>query len=184
MTVICGYRGESSVWLGADSASANGGSRAAVHTPKLIGIQVPYWEGERTIGVGYTTSWRFGQLLTYHLHPPIDHTSDALEYLVKELVPQARDALKDGGWLKIKNERQQGGSALIAYRGRLFEMQSDFSVLENIEPWAATGSGEDYALGAMSVTQSEAEGIVEDGLKAAATFAPGVMPPFHIQEFT
>lgn len=182
MTAICGYQEDGKVWIGADSAASNGWHRGATHTWKLVKLSVPSNDGSRPLVIGYTTSFRFGQILAHHLTPPIDHEEGAERYLVRSLVPEIRAVLSTHGWLHKSNERETGGNALIAYRGELHELQDDNSVLRWLDPWAACGSGYEYALGAMATAQGDGGGIVRAGLSAAALFAPGVMEPFHVEE--
>ncbi len=181
MTAIVGVVNDGDVWLGGDACGASPNWRAALKTPKLVELHT----GSGTLVLGYTTSFRFGQILQYRTEPPYDVRKDAEEYLVKEFVPTVRNALQSEGWLKKENDREESGSALVGYRSRLFEFSSDLSFIETEVGLSAVGSGCEYALGAMlcaSNQQWAAIAILEAGLQAAAAFTPGVMAPFFIRK--
>ena len=182
MTAIVGIAKGGQVWLGADSCGATSYYRAAFTTPKLVELSTT---SSSKLLLGYTTSFRFGQILQYQVGMPHDIRKDAEEYLIRDFIPAARKSLIDHGWMKKESEREQSGAALVGYRGRLFTFQSDLSLTEAQSGLDATGSGYEYALGAMSFAASlgrKAEVILEAGLRAAATFTPGVMEPFTIRK--
>lgn len=181
MTAIVGIAKGGSVWLGADSCGSSSSYRAAFTTPKLVELST----GSSKLILGYTTSFRFGQILQYQVGPPHDIRKDAEEYLVRDFIPAVRKALGEHGWLKKDSEREESGAALVGYRKRLFSFQSDLSLTEAHSGLDATGSGYQYALGAMSFAASlgrTAEVVLQAGLQAAATFTPGVMAPFTIRK--
>jgi hypothetical protein len=103
--------------------------------------------------IGYTTSFRMGQLLQYYWTPPTkssDITDDA--YLYKVLVNSIKDLFKENDWgIKEKSEFQ-GGNFLFGWRGRLFEMQDNLSILE-LEKFGSVGCGEYHALAAMKTME-------------------------------
>lgn len=176
VTCIAGYAKDGSVWIGADSAAASSYVRFPVVEPKIVDL------GDLLLG--YTTSFRFGQIVKHHVSLPRDCGEDPTEYLVREFVPELRHALSEHGWTKKDGEREETGTALIAYRGRLFTYQSDSSITESQHGIDACGSGQEFALGAMSFAESigrSPKNIVTAGLEAAARFAPGVMDPFVVR---
>jgi ATP-dependent protease HslVU (ClpYQ) peptidase subunit len=80
------------------------------------------------------------------------------------------------------NEQESGGSFLVGYRGRLFEIQSDYQVAETTYGFAATGCGEDYLLGAMHALAAEKpEQRILRALAAAEEFSAGVRGPFIVK---
>lgn len=192
MTAIAGFRdGYGKVWIGADSCASDGDARGVYRTNKLVWLSVSGGGGAgRHIALGYTTSFRFGQILNHHLHLCTDIEDTPEAYLVRHAIPAIRKALSGNGWMRKENEREEGGAALIGYRGELFELQSDMSVLEPEDPIAACGSGYQYTLAAMWTARREmtrergGREFVEAGLRAAAHFAPGVMEPFRVVAVT
>lgn len=179
MTCITGATKDGKVWLGSDSVADDGWHQYAISAgSKLFELDA----GSSKITFGYTTSFRFAQLIEHNLTLPDDRKHyDPQAYLIGEVIPAIRSTLSDGGWLRKKDEREDGGSALIGYRGRLFVLQDDLSVLEPGLPYFAVGSGASLALGAMHFADSvgrKPESVVLAGLKAAADLDPHVLPPF------
>jgi ATP-dependent protease HslVU (ClpYQ) peptidase subunit len=127
-----------------------------------------------------------GQLLGHALTLPEHHSDVAVEkWMVTSFVDAIRGCLKNGGYAERKDEVEKGGFFLVAYRGRIFEIQSDYQVAEREEPYGAIGCGEDLALGALFASEHLADKPrkrVELALQAAAAFSAGVYPPFRIEE--
>ena len=49
--------------------------------------------------MGFTTSFRMGQLLRYKLNPPRRHPDDRVaKYMVVDFIDAVRECLKAGGW--------------------------------------------------------------------------------------
>lgn len=173
MTCIVGIAHDGVVTLGADSAGTSGYDRTIRKDRKV------FTNGQLIFG--FTSSFRMGQLLEFHLSPPpINEGQEAYNYAVKSLIPAIRLTLSDGGWAGKNNGRDEGGVFLVGFRGRLFRIDSDFQVGESIAGVESVGCGEAYALGAMHALR-EAEPMVrlQAGLDAAALFSAGVAGPFH-----
>lgn len=178
MTCIVGLVEHGSVWMGADSLS---GDTAQWHvtterTPKV------FQRGDLLIG--FTTSWRMGQLLRWKLTVPAHPDGqDAHEWMATAFVDAVRDCLKAGGFAKKENEVEQGGQFLVGYRGRLFCVWGDYHVAEPDEAYASVGCGYDYALGALHATAGNGHAPpcrVEAALSAAAHYSAYVRGPFRV----
>src|SRR5207253_5816115 len=131
------------------------------------------------IAVGFTTSFRLGQLIEHHVAwPGLD--GDELTWAITWFVPALRKALKLHGYAIENNDR--GGEFLLAVRQRLFLVQPDFSVLETCDPYDALGDGEDFAMGAMHAlwerTSDLGYAFLEAALAAAAAHSIHVAPPY------
>jgi ATP-dependent protease HslVU (ClpYQ) peptidase subunit len=176
MTCIVGIAHEGKVILGADSAGTGGYDQRIRRDRKV------FKNGELIFG--FTSSFRMGQLLEFALSPPpIIEGQDAYAYAVKALVPAIRDALKIGGWAKVRDGQEEGGVFLVGFRGRLFTVHSDYQVGEDVGALAAVGCGDAYALGAMhALPDADPMTRLQAGLDAAATFSAGVSGPFHFVE--
>ncbi len=134
--------------------------------------------------IGFTTSFRMGQLLGYKLKVP-DHDPrlDVAKYMATEFVDACRTCLKEGGWASKEKESEQAGVFLVAYRGRIFRVDSDYQVGESIHDFDAVGCGEDLALGSLLATAAQPPAVrVNMALEAAETFSAGVRAPFIIKE--
>lgn len=116
------------IYMGCDSAGVGGYSRSNRLDPKI------YRVGEMLIG--FTTSFRMGQLLGYSLTLPRHHADVPSEtYMATEFINAVRACLKNGGWAEKEKEVERGGTFLVAYKGRIFGVQSDYQVAENAEPY-------------------------------------------------
>lgn len=185
MTCVVALRHEGVVYMGCDSAGVGGYSRSNRLDPKIYRIG--------SMLIGFTTSFRMGQLLGYSLALPHHHADVAVEkYMATQFIDAVRQCLKTGGWAEKEREQEKGGTFLVAYRARIFCVQSDFQVAENVEPYNAVGCGEDLALGSLytsdrsvlgSGSQADiARARVTAALEAAGAFSAGVYPPFRIEE--
>ena len=177
MTCIVGLVEDDIVYLGGDSAGTNGNlDRSIRRNPKVFKKDI--------FLIGYTTSFRMGQLLEFKLNPPrYNKEDDAYKYMVCEFVESLRKCLSDGGFSKKESERESGGTFLVGFNGRLFKIHDDYQVSETILPYAACGCGSDYAMGALYILQGLDYNPVQKISKALSTsseFSSGVFPPFTI----
>ncbi len=173
MTCIVGIGDRDKVFIGADSAAANHSFITKIAGSKVF-INGPFI-------VGYTTSFRFGNLLEHAWSPPPHPKGDSdTRYLCTTVVDSMRSCLKDGGLAEKTNDVESAGTCLIGYRGRLYMLQDSYAVLRQ-EPYGAVGSGAVYALGAMHAVRGSVENRLRAGLKAAANFSPTVCGPFRIK---
>lgn len=166
------------ILMGADSAGVGGLSLQTRTDPKIYRVS--------SMLIGFTSSFRMGQLLGYKLKVP-DHDPryDAARYMATEFVDACRTCLKDGGFAGKKDDVETGGLFLVAYRQRIFEIDSDYQVGEQAQPYSSVGCGFDLALGSLYTSA----GIIDDprvriekALEAAAAYSAGVRAPFIIEE--
>ena len=130
--------------------------------------------------IGYTTSFRMGQLLEHVWDPPEnkDNTSD-MDYLVKDVLPSLINVFEKNKYLQTKSEdgitgQSYGGIFLLAYKNRLYRISEDFAIIETVRNYCSCGCGEDYANGAMEAMtlngwfdEHSAEDIIKLALKSA-----------------
>ena len=137
MTCIVGIAQGGTVWIGGDSAGVDT-SRHALSVradPKVFRI------GDFVMG--FTSSFRMGQLLAYALHPPLRRPeADVHAFMVTEFVDAVRDCLKAGGYAEKHDGAERGGAFLVGYAGRLFHIDSDYQVGENACGFDACGCGD------------------------------------------
>ena len=174
MTCIVGLVHEGVVYIGGDSAGV-GGMSLTVRADEKV-----FQNGEFLMG--FTTSFRMGQLLRYSLKPPRRHPDDDIhQYMVVDFVNAVRGCLKAGGYASKEDEVESGGTFLVGYAGHLFTVDSDYQVGIPEDGYAAVGSGQDIAQGSLFATQGqEPRQRVLTALQAAERFNAGVRGPFHI----
>jgi hypothetical protein len=137
--------------------------------------------------IGYTSSFRMGQLLMYGtglidsrdaFQNKIDH-----EYLVTKFIPNVIQLFENGGYSRTTNGEKSGGSFLFCYKDKLYQISSDFQFGESIWKYDACGSGEDFALGSLHSTEDKIDDPVirvRMALQAASQFSVGCAPPYYI----
>lgn len=176
MTCIAGLVHNGRVWMGGDSASVAGWD-LTIRTDSKVFIKGPCL-------IGFTTSWRMGQLLRYRFTPP-EHPPgmDDHEYMSTLWIDAVRETLKAGGFARKDNEVEHGGVFLVGYRGRLFKVDSDYQVGEAFLGFDAVGCGDQAARGALYATRNiglSPYDRLEMALDAAEQLSAGVRRPFII----
>ena len=184
MTCIVGYvdRKNGITYLGGDSLGSNGYSGVINKQHKVFHCQ-----DTKEIIMGYTTSFRMGQLLMYGTdlfdELTINKNDIDYKYLVTKFIPNIQNLFSNGGYERNSDGEKEGGVFLLGYRDRLFKIQSNYSILENVCNYNACGSGEYFALGALkAIEQFDLSPIerIHIALKSANEFVTSVAPPFCI----
>ncbi len=137
--------------------------------------------------IGFTTSFRMGQLLQHTFKPPEcpswdeEHTIE--RYMATTFVDAVRDCFKAGGFAQKNSEQESGGMFLVGFQGRLFCIFSDYQVGEALDGYDAIGCGSDIALGVLYATPTmKPKKRLELALQAAEHHSAGVRLPFIIEE--
>lgn len=173
MTVLVGLEHGGRVWLGSDSFSGTDTSRDLHPGPKWFRV------GGAAV-VGFAGAYRPAEVLRHHVkvRPPRPG-EDPHAYLVTELVAAFRVQCRARG------VSTRDAEFLVAFRGHLYRLQNDFSVVPTARGFDAIGAGEDYALGALAaLTPTERPGrTIRRALTAAAHVCPQVSAPFYVQAF-
>jgi ATP-dependent protease HslVU (ClpYQ) peptidase subunit len=176
MTCIAALADGQNVWMGADSASVSGLALTLRRDPKI------YRVGEMLIG--FTSSFRMGQLLGYKFKPPVQDAESSIEqYMTTVFIDAIRETLKEGGYARTDSGAEVAGTFLVGYKGRIFRVDSDYQVGENTVPYDAVGCGAELALGALYATEGLAcRKRIETALEAAEAFSAGVRRPWVIAQ--
>jgi hypothetical protein len=175
MTCIVGLVDNGCIYMGGDSAGTAGSSQTIVRDPKVF-VNGPFV-------MGFTTSFRMGQLLHFAFVPPPHDPEDmdVYHYMVTTFVDAVRDCLKAGGYAYKAQDHEVGGTFLVGYCSRLFQISDDYQVAEASDGYDAVGSGKQAALGALYATQGEGPiHRVLTALQAAEHFTASVRGPFTI----
>jgi len=182
MTCIVGLVDNGKVYMGGDSAGCAGFDLSIRADQKVF-------KNDDFI-MGFTTSFRMGQLLRYDFSPPKYHTDvDIYKYMVTDFINEVRRCLKNGGYASKKDEEESAGTFLVGFKGQLFRICNDYQVGQNILPFDACGCGQSYALGSLHSTNETWGGFpkidpqtrIEMALHTAQQFSAGVREPFHIE---
>jgi hypothetical protein len=173
MTCIIGLVDKGRVYIGGDSAGVAGYSLVVRNDRKV------FRNGDFVMG--FTSSFRMGQLLAYSFNPPKPRQgADIMAYMVTDFIDAARNTMKSGGYAKVENSSERGGTFLVGYAGRLFQINDDFQVGESTLGFDACGCGFDIALGSLHTTRTWDDPIsrLRAALEAAEAFSAGVRSPF------
>lgn len=169
MTCIVGLEFEGKVILAGD-IQGTGWNNKVIHTqPKVF--------NKNGVLFGYTTSYRFGQILEHGLKDPVvpDDPNEVYRWLITVLIPDIAATLKAANF-------EGGGECLIGVKGQLWWVQGDFSVLRSTLGYTTVGSGTEYALGSLYTslaltkpgTVESASKLVCEAIRCAGTFCPSV----------
>lgn len=173
--IVAAVENDGTIFMGGDSAGVGAYyNMIAQVEPKV------FRNGEYLMG--YTTSFRMGQILEYKFKPPaIPDDKSLTEFMVTDFIDALRECFKDAGWVQIKDNREGGGTFLVGCRGHVFIIADEFNVLRMIGDISAVGCGGDFALGALHATEGRpAYERVKIALEAAQRLSAGVREPFTI----
>jgi ATP-dependent protease HslVU (ClpYQ) peptidase subunit len=158
------------LYMGADGISTNtNGEHRPVVCEKI------FWNGQYLLG--FTGSIRTGQLLkSEYFDPPDD---------IIKLPDAIYDHFSRKGVLGSDEEGMgiQQSNFLIGFKGRLYDILSDFQLNETYGDYNSIGSGSMMALGSFYTSKrfKTPEKRVLAALKAAAKFSFAVGPPYTIE---
>lgn len=106
---------------------------------------------------------------------------DTKTWVVNELVPAIRnvmtklEAVEDHNGAKVFN-----GQFLIGVNGKLFQIQSNFQLVEALDGYDSIGSGSQFALGALTNSIGFPKMRIVKALKVSALHNAGVSGPFDV----
>lgn len=177
MTAIAGVVEDGKVYIGGDSAGV-GGLSLQIRADEKV-----FRSGEFVMG--YTSSFRMGQILRYHLSPPTPYEGESgMAYMVRRFIPAVKDQLSSHGFQESHHGADHGGTFLVGYRGELYEVESDYQVAKLRKTYHACGCGADIALGSLHTTHGfdlSPRERIRLALEAAEQFSAGVRGPFLIE---
>lgn len=176
MTCIAGVVHGGVVYVAGDSAGCSGWDLSVRADEKVFKVG-PYV-------MGYTSSFRMGQLLRYSLQAPMPPTenTDLHRFMCTEFVDALRKCLKDGGYATKTSDKEEGGEFLVGVSGRLFVVSADYQVGEHIDPFASVGCGSQIAHGALHAIQDfdlTPNARLSRALEAAERYSNGVRGPYR-----
>lgn len=172
MTCIVGLEHDGSVTIGADSAAVDEMRISARVDPKVFRVG-PYL-------IGFTDSFRMGQLLRFTLDvPEQSSTVSDFEHLCTVFADSVRTCLRDGGVARDDHGEESGGVFLVGYRGALYCLDSDFHIGRSLVGYDAIGCGSEFALGSLATSTGSPQKRILKALEVATLHSAGVCAP-HI----
>ncbi len=172
MTCIIGLLHKGKAYIGGDSAGVSGMLVDIREDPKVFKIGAA---GEFMIG--FTSSFRMGQVLMYSFKPPVHFypQCDTYEYMVKHFVEEIRKCFAATG--------APPGLFIVIYKNKIYTIDSDFQVGMPAGPFYAVGCGAREAMASMYTTQKSGlppETRINLAMEATAYYNMGVCGPFKI----
>ncbi len=183
MTCIAGIKDKDRVWIGADSFGSTNSYGMVYNNKKVFKLK-----DNKNMLVGYTTSFRMGDLLEYS-KGLIDEISVLKnekidrEYIVTKIIPGISRLFCDNKFETNDNGEASGGNFLLANNTDLYLVQNDYSVLEPKEEYISCGSGMYFALSSLYSTKNTDMPPVKRiklALETAEHFQINVRRPFVI----
>lgn len=186
MTAVAGIISGDRVTLAADRQVWAGWTKGQLSAAKLWHVK------DLDAVVGACGTLRGLQVVRYEFTWPAHGSTyeDPLQYLV-EAADELRQHLGNNGAKRTCDGVDHAHLALLmAWRGGLYEIGGDFSVLQLREQgykYAAVGSGQELCLGALHATvpsrplsAAEAQTRLLGALRAASHHGLGVGPPYDV----
>lgn len=184
MTCILGLEYGDRVYIGGDSQVTQGWDKG-VAGGKVFRVQ------QRFV-VGCSGPMRLQNLLQYVFEPPTQGTETNETYMVRHFADALRTLMKDNIAVTSENASEDsGGAFLIGYKGSLYEIGSDFSVIHFERGYDAIGAGGDFAMGALAIMlktactieqgANPAETLLKTALDIAGMFSITVCPPYVVE---
>ena len=180
MTCIVAIAQNGTVYMGSDHAASD------EKTGWILARREPKCFKVGQYGVAFTDSFRMGQILQYSWTPPKytpTKTNSGLDKFMRtKFIDSIKQAFKEGGYGAIgqNSDEDSGGIFIVGIEGRIFTVDEDFHVGENVFNYMAEGSGAFFALGSLHTTkkQKNPKMRIKAALEAAAEFSMTVSPPF------
>lgn len=184
-----------SIVMGSDTAASNEDivhiykkTKIFTKTSNAAGSAALTVAPQETFLIGFSGSFRNAQIVEYDFEVPSrPYGITTMEYMVSYFVRDLRKALKKSEALEVVNGVCSFDCELIvAYRGHLFTIMSDFHVAEMEQNYSCIGSGSQAALGALYALKGDGCYTAYDSahiaLEAAEASTTSVCGPFHIVE--
>jgi hypothetical protein len=180
MTCIVAIAQNGVVYMGSDHAASDD------KTGWILSRKEPKCFKVGQYGVAFTDSFRMGQILQYSWVPPKytpTKTNSGLDKFMRtKFIDSVKQAFKDGGYGSIgsSSDEDTGGIFIVGVEGRIFTIDEDFHVGENVVNYMAEGSGGQIALGALYATKNQKNPKLrlKAALEAATEFNMSVAAPY------
>jgi hypothetical protein len=173
MTCIIGIIDKKNVYIGGDSAAISSNDLTSnIRTDEKVFLKGDF-------AYGFSSSFRMGQILRFKFNPPKQPKNlEDFEYMATLFIDELIKCFEANNFNDFKIE---DGEFLVGYKGKLYEVLSDFQVGISKEGYASIGCGANIALGALHATKDKpALERVQLALEAASHHSMGVRPPFEI----
>src|SRR5271165_4245107 len=115
MTCIVAVENKGTIYMGGDSAGVAGLS-LSIRADEKVFLTGPFI-------MGFTSSFRMGQILRYKFVPPAQPSGvDDMRFMVTDFIDAVRKAFFDNGF--GKKDTNEGGNFLVGYKKKLYNIQN------------------------------------------------------------
>lgn len=176
MTCIVGLVEDGTIYMASDSEASDEASSSLIATPK-VAINGDYI-------IGASESIRALNILHHTALPPVPSPSNLSSFMSISFVQAIADTMDNMPGTASGDKMDEGTEIIVGTLGRIFIISFDYSVYENMYPYAAVGSGTVPALASLFTTDDtdlSPKNRLTKAVKAASEFAAGVRGP--IQHF-
>ncbi|HBM45490.1 MAG: hypothetical protein UT05_C0009G0050 [Parcubacteria group bacterium GW2011_GWF2_38_76] len=190
MTCVVAWISEEKMFIGSDTAAVAGDRVIMIGNPKFLLIKRRK-NPDMLIGVAGRAK-AYQVLMKLNGLIPEDKTKDPHAFVSQIISPLIQCLMAEEHLTYVSEETEteeelQSSELLVAYRGKLFEIGADFSVLEIAANFHAIGSGGEYAVSSITTAVNmgakiEPEQLILNALKAAETYSASVRGPFKTIE--
>ena len=145
-------------------------------------------KGNRML-IGYAGSYRMGQLLQYMLKVPTQPKNmDDDEFVCTKFCNAVIECFDKNKFNENNSGKVSMGNAfLVGYKGKLYKVYSDYTILKSNKNYDACGSGEDFAMASFHSIEKAGYNIPGDervmfALEVAGEFNNSVGPPYSVKK--
>lgn len=177
MTCIVGIAHKGKVYIGGDSLGSSSNFNCNVRSDTKV------FKNNQFL-IGYTSSFRMGQLLRCVWLPPKKSKNlDDFTFMVRIVIPSIIRLFKDNEFAEVEKEAVSGGSFLVGFNKNLYTIYDDYQVATNASNVNAVGCGGAFALGALLAQSNKLSPTdrISQALDVACELSAGVRGPYVIE---
>jgi ATP-dependent protease HslVU (ClpYQ) peptidase subunit len=173
MTCVVGVIHNNKVHMACDTAASDNES-GSIHRRKDAKV---FMVDEYLIG--FSNSYRMGQILQHDFNPPRPPKRNLERSMAIDFVDAVYECLSKNNFI-IDKDSENVSDLIIGVHGRIFVMDTDFSIGEYYDKYFAIGSGYQFALGSLHSTKhiKNPRTRMTKALETAAEYTMSVRPPF------
>lgn len=173
MTCIVAIKDKENMYMASDKMiTTESGTKDICRLKKIF-------KPKSNILIGTSGSVRFGQCLEFLVDYKDIEDVDEMTYLIKYIIPSILKAMDDNFI-----DFQDTGTSIFCIKGRIFEVDSGFGIVEPDRDYTSIGSGSDIAKGSLFSTESKvASKRIKEAIKASSCFIKSVSEEYDILKY-
>ena len=177
MTTIAAIEGPDWVMIGADSQSSSEDG---------FSINIPNGKVFKNNNLVFAMagSVRGINILEHDFIPPVPNGKDIDKYVTRQLIPAIRRSFLDAGYefSKADSAVEHDNIIIVAVKGKIYCINEDYSWERNADNLYVAGSGEKFALGAMTALSGGT--LIDDPVKARKIITKALQIASKYDSFT